>query len=596
MGMSTLDFARENIVFEKQSLISGPFNESRYRFIAPPLEACDSIATKTLVVFKASGCMGTVFLQIVIAKRIVCDTGDMYFVAQTDEDAKEWSVTRGSDFILRIPNVFRLRKMSDKFWQTQGRWMFRHKFLIITGPGKNARQSKQVRYVFTDESHLDEYENGALAEFDDRRQSAGWTGQSIHATTAPDSGREASTLYLLGRQNEWHWRCPSCHNLIWPLWEQYARDHYNGEQVFVWKDSQNEDETLASIIARCPHCSCEFKDTPRDRSTLNEGQYEAQNSDAPKHTDSFRWSVFAAPWIEWKSILAKHLAAKKAALLGDYSKAENFIKKQLCMIYTPEAVDYGDSHINLITWKPALDTTRICSFDFQEGKGSEGVHWWGQVDEYARNGDSMRVAFNRLETWGNCRQFQLDHKAGDSHTYCDAGYSDKEVFYRCSQWRWYALISSDSDQFLHEVRVEGKPQMIPHPYYTQTKPQDSMSGKHIIQTKKRGIRVPNGRSLPEGWCLSRTWSKPNIGFLLLRLKAGKLPMAYGVPHGFNPEFAKQLNSYLETVEEVKKTGARKRILKQVREADHAFSCSSQSLVGALVAGFLPVANQEEEAA
>ena len=46
--------------------------------------------------------MGTVFLQIAMAKRILCDVGDMYFVAQTDDDAKSWTVERGAEFILTI--------------------------------------------------------------------------------------------------------------------------------------------------------------------------------------------------------------------------------------------------------------------------------------------------------------------------------------------------------------------------------------------------------------------------------------------------------------------------------------------------------------
>lgn len=598
--MNALQFAEQNIVFEKTSLITGKFHLPKYPFLGAPLLELDNIDTKTLVVLKASGCMGTVFLQIAIAKRILCDQGDMYFVAQTDDDSKEWSVTRGVDFIFRIPDIERLKKFSvgERQSVTQGRWLFRHKFLLITGPGKSARQSKQVRYVLTDESHLEEFENGALKEFDDRRTSAGWTGQSTHATTAPDEGREVDKLYKGGKQNEFHWRCLNCNELVWALWEDFAREHYNGETVFKWKESQSETETLESIRAICPHCSAELMDNSRTRSQLvANGDYLAQNNNPTPGVNSFGWSVFCGHWIDWKSTLGKYLGAQYAATeFGNLTELENFTKKQLCRPWIPmipnRKVALGNFNSGEI-WSILENKRRFCSFDFQEGKGSEGVHWWGQVDEFIPSGNSRRVDYQRLESWADCRAFQLHHGAESKDTGCDAGHRDKEVFAKCAMWKWFALLASDSEMFHHTVTVEKQKTIVPNPYYTQPVPQDSMSGKFIKRTQQRGIIIPRGSVLPDGWCLSRSWSKPNIGFLLLRLRDGKTGFEYGIPSDIREEYLKQLNSYMETIDIVKKTNRKTRILKQIRDDDHSFSTSSQNLVLAIISGYFPLATQQQ---
>ena len=151
-----------------------------------------------------------------------------------------------------------------------------------------------MRYVFTDESHLeDSFEDGALKEFDDRRQSAGWMGASVHATTAADSGREVDILYYQGRQNEWHWRCISCKKEFWPLWRSVTSSSANvvklyGRQIFHWKEDGTMDEKLDSIRAECPHCGTVYCDTPNDRARLAQGGCYVPGKIRTPHAASIR--------------------------------------------------------------------------------------------------------------------------------------------------------------------------------------------------------------------------------------------------------------------------------------------------------------------
>lgn len=588
--MNTRDFAASHIRFDKSSPISGAFRLDYYPFLGKPMDAADDIECKRLVIYKASSCMGTVLGQIINAKRIVCDVGDQKMVCQSDDDAELWTKTRGKEWLKSIPDAMRLLS-KDKYAVTNTLWLFRHKFLELSGPGINSAQSVQVRYIQTDESHLDAYGPGCLTEFE-KRMGGRWDRNAVHITTAPAIGKEIDTFFLTGNQNEWHWRCPKCAQLVWPLWEDDSKQHYNGHRVLFSHEG--------AMHYACPHCEHTTTDTARARYDLvRDGDYVSMNPTAPKATQSFRWSAWsAAHWIAWADMDSEYQAAMESAKLGDYKPYEDFCKKRKCKAYEPTVLDFSDtpkSNYNLgDVWITEHEKLRVASFDFQEGHGAEGIHWWGQVDEFARNGDSRRVDYKRLESWADCRGLQERHLVANLDTYCDSGHRDKEVFAKCALFFWQSLISSDDDSFNHTINLGGTLKQVANPYYTQLKPQDSMSGQNARDMRKRGNFIPHGRRLPIGWCWSRTWSKPNIGYLLLRIKDGRLGREYGIAANIIDKYTEQLNSYIETTEINKRTGARKRILKQVKESDHAFATSSQCLLGAIIRGYFPVANQTIE--
>jgi hypothetical protein len=584
--MNTLDFAAKHIHFHESSDITGPFKIDFYPFLRKPMEASDDISCRRLIVYKASSCMGSVLGEIINTKRVLCDVGNQIMVCQTDEKADQWSKTRGKKWLRAIKDIERLIS-DDKYAVTNSLWLFRHKWLLISGPGINNAQSDQCRYLQTDESHLEAYGPGCLVEWE-KRMGGKWNRQATHITTAPDADKEIDTFFIAGNQNEWHWRCPKCTQLVWPLWGDDSKQHYNGHAVLA--------SHADAMLFVCPHCEHSAPDTARSRYELvRYGDYIAKNPTASPETQSFRWNAWgAAHWMSWQQHHIEYKSSLEAAKLGNLKPLEDFTKKRKCMAWTPIIPDFGDTQrSNFKTgdvWITSEDKRRFASFDFQEGHGATGVHWWGQVDEFLLNGDSRRIDFRRLESWADCRAFQLHHNAESSDTFCDAGHRDKEVFAKCAEWKWYALISDDADEFNHSITVNGQKKLVPNPYFTQTKLQDSMAGKINKQAKKNGVTIRNGAHLPAGWCYSRTWSKPNIGYMLLRLKDGRLGMEYGIPSDLSEEYMSQLNSYMETIQVNKNTGRRHRILKQIRESDHAFATSSQCLLGAIIRGFFPVAN------
>lgn len=600
--MKTLDFAKKYIRFDKTSPVTGPFRIEMYPFLAAPLNASDDIRVKRLVILKASSCLGTVAGQIINAKRIAEDVGDQIMVCQTDDDAEKFTKTRGKEWLESVPNVMRLLSGS-KYAQTNSLWLFRHKFLIITGPGLSAAQSDQVRYVQTDESHLPTYPMGRLVEFE-KRMGARWDRQATHITTAANEGREVDQFYYQASQNEWHWRCtnPSCEQLIWPLWEDDAKERYNGEKVFRWTEHQSDTMTMDSIHAVCPWCQHLLKDNARDRYALQRGAaYVSMNPSAPIEFASYRWSALSAGhWIPWREMLSEYLSAIVSWKFGKLEPFEDWEKKRLCKTWVPRPPSLGDganadSHTcaDAQVWVTEQPQLRVCSFDVQD---EDGFHLWAQADVFDRSGASRRLAYAKLDTWQQARDFQKHHLVSNLDTYCDAGHRMREVFGRCEEWGWYALFADDADSFIHMITVErGKPKIaVQHPY-SMTNEEDAFSGKSGRPKRSRYLDARGRPLVAPGYCVSRRWSKYEIGGYLMAAKAGD-SHSYGIARDIHPEFNPQLNSYAYVTKQNKNTGAQELVLKQVRQQDHAFATSSMNIVGAIIRGCYPLSETKIEKA
>lgn len=588
--MKTRDFAAKYIRFDKASPVTGPFRLEMYPILGKPMDASDDIRIKRLVIYKASSCLGTVLGQIINTKRIAVDVGDQIMVCQTDDDATKFTKTRGKEWMESVPTVMRLLK-NDKYAQTNDLWLFRHKFLKISGPGITAAQSDQVRYVQTDESHLDAYAPGRLVEWE-KRMGARWDRQATHISTAANEGKEIDQFYYQGTQEEWHWRCTKCNELVLPLWSERAEAKYNGERVFIWKEYQSETQTLESIKATCPYCHAIYNDNSRERFSLQrDADYVAMNPTAPIEFASFQWAAFAAAhWMPWREFLSEHLAAIAAAKMGDLKPHEDFVKKRECRSYRPEIPDLGEGcgasdYVIGSIWITEHEKLRTVSFDVQD---EDGFHLWAQCDEFLRNGDSRRLDYQKLPSWEAARSFQQHHGAKHTDTFCDAGHRMREVFKKCEEWGWYALFSTDDYDFVNMVTVDKTKPKIPvkHPY-SIAQSEDAMIG----QSGKRVLRWVDSRGraiVPAGYCLSRRWSKPTIGGYLMALKGGQ-SRYYGIAKDMSPDYVSQLNSYTYAKVLDKKYGTTSVILRQVKKDDHAFATSSMCLLGAVIRGFFPLA-------
>jgi hypothetical protein len=588
--MTALSYARKHVNFWQQSPIAGKFDDARYPFVQKPLTAISDIGLRSLLIYGPTQSFKSVILEIAIAYFVDVMRDSVLFVAQTDEDAKEFAEIKLNPFLLRIPSIKDTIR-NAKYSQTLMKWLWASHEMLITGPGESAQQSKSVRFLVTDESHLWSREHpGAMAALDDR-MGLKWNRLALHGTTAADCGTEPDMLYHRGGQNEWNLRCIHCNGLFEPLWEEDSQKKYNGHRVFQWCESENETEKLNSIQAFCPHCDKAIQDAPRNRIEMDAGAcYIEGNAGADRAINSFRWNCFAPRWKSWRDLFAIYLAAMESAKLGDFKPFFNWRTKQLVRSNDYSIPMLGTSSkgrdYRIEEVKPDPSKLRVCSFDKQQGQKGEGLHFWGQVDEFDLDGNSRRIAFQKCATKGDCRAFQLRHGVSDKHTACDFGDDqDRYVLGMCAEFHWLALKSTDEESFSHTVYSQNKKQppiTVPLPY-SERRPENPMSGKQVGK-----VFIPKGTALPKGWAISILWSKPAIYPLLYALANGT-SRDYKVATNIDPLYTEGLHSYRPGVTTDKTTRVvRKEIWIKCRTFDHSFITSAQNLLLAIIAGYFPM--------
>jgi len=527
--------------------------------------------------------MGTVLGQIINLKRIVCDVGDQKMVCQTDDDASLWAKTRGKEWVRANEDAMRMLSR-DKYAMTNDLWLFRHKFLEISGPSLAAAQSVQVRFVQTDESHLPNFPPGRLIEFE-KRMGGRWNGQATHITTAPDVGKEVDGFYLEGQQDEWHYRCPACNDLYWPLWGDDSCERYNGELVF---------QTLGTaVVSVCPHCQNTSRDNSRERYALvRDGAYVAQNPDAPVSTRSFRWSVFAAHWIPWAGLAVEHRNAIESAKLGDLKPLEDWTKKRLCKAWSPILPDFGDAKgandYKLGDFWKCGESELFMGVDRQAGRGDEGEHFWVLVARYDRDGNSRRLAYRKVETFSQVEAVQLEFGVNSENVYVDSGYENRSTFRECGKRKWFATRGTDESEFTHTKRTKDGVVSFTLPY------SESVLQSGIVGQKQpdKAMRFKRGR-VPSGWAIQIAMGNHALYGYLSALIGGSSGRYFGIATDFPVEYRANMPAFVKVIEKDKFSREKKAVWKPIRET-HPWDTEIACLLGAIRAGFFPLASVSDD--
>jgi hypothetical protein len=538
--------------------------------------------------------MGTVAGQIINVKRIVCDVGNQMMVCQTDDDAAIWSKTRGQKWVLSVKDAERLVSKSIKFPMTNDLWQFRHKFLAITGPGITSAQSVQVRYVQTDEAHLDTYTPGRLIEFE-KRMGARWDRQATHISTAADEGKEIDDFFKQGQQDDWYLRCRNCGGLTWPTVGDKAKELYD-KPVFV--------ETVSGqIYFQCAHCGEMHLDTPKVRHyCATNGDYISQNLAPNKGEQSFRWSVFAAYWIPWRETYDEfNSAAKIAREFGNLKPLEDVTKKRLCLSWKPHLPELGDKKgdSDYVTGAPWVvkcnqpDTIKLCTADFQAGKGSEGSHLWANCSQWDRDGNSRREAFEKVLTFSELDTFRADHQVEPKDTYCDASHENRLVYREMGARKCFAIRGSDEAEIMHIVKRNGDMMRYGMPY-SQTQAQNGVIGQRSLNKRERRLFSTRSK-LPFGWAWEITMCNPTLYAILGSLISGSSGRYFGIASNLCDEYKDNMPAFIPIIEDDKKTNTVKRVIwKRIKTFDHPWDTEVMALVGAMRAGFFPLAKQLED--
>lgn len=592
--MNALEYARRNVTMWQQTQIYGAFCETKYPFCIEPLLMLDEVSCKQMTIYGATQSFKTVILQIGMSYLLDMRRKSLIAVCQTDDEMDNFYYVKLEPFVSRIPSLANTTK-SGRSGQTKKRWLWSDHELMMCGPGDT--ESKSATYLFTDEAHIWNVTNpGSLTAFQNRLGGK-WDRMEVHATTAANAGTEIDILYHAGQRGEWHLRCIHCDKLIWPLWKEASRNHYNGVEVFQWTDSQSDTETLDSLMMVCPHCDKEIPDTRHNRIDMDLGaKYVVMNPNASIATRSFRWNAFAPWWNSQRELLEKYLKAIRSAHVGDLTPYEDWVKKKEVRSWEGEFPIFGNStrgrnyeskDIKVEVIEPEHE--RFAAFDQQE---AGGLHFWAQACEYHKSGNSKRLEYARLNTYDDCEAFRKRFGVKDGNVSMDYGQGmrEREIFGMCARFHWIALKSTDEEQFAHVYNRAGQQtETIYLPYSVQF-----LESVTVGTHNQKQIMLPRGggkRPVPPGFCPAMLWSKPKIYPVFYALKAGST-LNYGIPTDVERNFDMQVNSYspAEVLDKPTST-VRKIIWRKVAKDDHAWITSCQNLVMAIVRGYFPLSEQ-----
>ena len=167
---------------------------------------------------------------------------------------------------------------------------------------------RPIRYVFGDE--IDRWPRSAGTEGDpmkliERRATTFLNRKLVFVSTPTLKGESRiEAEYLLGTQEQWQIKCPSCGTYHYVKWDDIRYEHaqktVNGKTTFKIKNAR----------WRCPTCGNDFterkvKDAP--------AKWIAGNPDALKErrTRSFQMNALLSPWSRWADIIREYLEAGK---------------------------------------------------------------------------------------------------------------------------------------------------------------------------------------------------------------------------------------------------------------------------------------------
>jgi len=221
------------------------------------------------------------------------------------------------------------------------------------------------------------------------------------------------------------------------------------------------------------------------------------------------------------------------------------------------------------------------------------------VDEWEKDGSSKRLFYDRVNTYEDA--YAIQHRYGVENVGprkelmgvgidYGQGMRQREIFAACARFKWLALKSTDEKEFAHQLPSPGQQTQMHYLPYSVTQLQSSTVG-----TKNQGTIVMQRRGVPEGFCISRLWSKPTIYPILYALKNGVTDRQFLIAKDIAQSYIDQLHAYSPSEPKDRTTNVPKPIQWiKIAPDDHSFVCSCQSLLLAIIAGFFPMTFEKTE--
>ncbi len=582
------EWAAEKIDFGNSEAFKGKYDVNNVPWTREILRAFkDPIVREITAVMPPQESGKTKAAEVCLSWRICNAPGKLAFNAMTNKKAEHWNATRWNQ-MLECVNGIKDRYRNNRVEKTKARILFKDgTYLIIQGAEEPAnRQSDSFEVQINDELHL--WQRPWHKQMKTRLRAYKDTRKILNISVGGQKNSELDEAFLEGSQGEWSHHCPGCSKLF-----QYVFRNTSPKcnirfdlSKAILKDDGTLDLTEFEPTVRvvCPHCSLEMRyDEDRLAAMNRAGEYVWMNPAAPKDKVSLHVNSFALGRRPWVQILEPWVKLNLRGGVFARDLLENFVCEELAEMFEDRPVvvtreirlgSYRRNEIALPgMWKDEF--IRVGGVDNQRGQKGDVPHRWFNVRAFARDGRSRLVDCGRIDEWPavQARMRALgvrewSEKLPGPWVVCDRRHNPVEVDEVCADFKWYGMMGSDQEEFLHSTR-------------------SIHAGKRMLFTEERTIDIGFGeKDQGRKYAIYYLYSTTRLQDMLATLLAGKAEQfeVFSDIMDYCPEYATHLNSHRQKIETTKK-GQDRRIWERIGgHPDHLRDCELQTLVCALMAG------------
>ncbi len=542
-------WAERNIEGIPYSPMPGRFNVEHSPMLREVMQEIVNPRSRVVRIIAAVQSSKTTAIEVALCYIIANMPGPTLWLTQTDDDARIACESRLQKIFDHCPAVrslypadrHKLRNTTIHFANDMTLW-------AAGAYNKKNLQMRSIRWLIGDETWL--WPKGHMAEAEARTTAFGWLSKCVFCSQGGHVGDDTHNGYATTDQREWVYTCPHCGTEQPFLWSciEWSKDSKNDEGEYDYR------HVRATTTMRCAHCDYRFADRDDVRRMLNaNARFQPQNPNAAAEYIGFHWNALCT--MSWGMLAELYLRAVHAARMGDYNPLRQFWQKRLALPWDEVQEDYHvqttPSDYRLGDFWPDEGNIsgvplRFLTVDVQRESFYAVVRAWGL------DGSSRLMDCAHLHSWDDIAALATKYGVQSNLVFIDAGYQTYEVYARCAEHGWTALMGDKRSTFPHRLG----------------------NGKQVERYYSPKRRVTLGGNKTADMYF---WSNINIKDALHRLRRNTSAPLWEIPCDAPKDYCDMLDSEYRTYDKGKW------IWKQIgSRPNHYLDCEAMQVAGAVM--------------
>ncbi len=433
--LNVWQWAEQNLEFSaRSSAMPGRYRSNVTPYVRQILEDFKNPTIRRLNLCFGAQSAKTTTLLVAMAYTIDQAPGPALFVMPSLDMARSFSENRLQPLIEDCPALARHKTDNRHDFKKTELLLDRCSIFLQGANSANQLASRPIKYLLADE--VDKWPEQTSKEADalslalERVKTYRDHKVVVSSTPTVPTG-QIWQAYLAGDQRRYMVPCPLCGSMFALEWEHIH-----------WPEGADIDRIRRETHLECPHCSGAIREKYKS-AMLQNGDWQAQNSNAAPQVRSYHLSELYSPWTRWGDLAIKFKDAAESAKTGSPGALHNFINSSLAQPWEPREgqSNNGDTLLQLRDDRPRgmipADVLGITAAVDVQDHG-----FWYIVRAWGRHLESWLVYEGFLPDWEDVHNlltsYNLTNARGQQHNINFAlidsgGHRTAEVYEFCRQ-------------------------------------------------------------------------------------------------------------------------------------------------------------------